>query len=116
MLVKYIGGSTHKTVTFKRKERYFFTKDNDYTLDLRMEIVNHIIKEEPSGHFEIIEKDSGSDSEKETDIPKDEGNESSVEDEVTQGSEENKEKDKEENKEENKKDGKKKSLFGGGKS
>lgn len=57
MLIKYVGGSTHKTIALNRTERFYFTKDNNYTLDLSPKVVNHIIRTEPAGYFELIERE-----------------------------------------------------------
>lgn len=58
MLIRYVGGSTHKTVALNRTERFYFRKDNDYTLDLSPKVVNHIIRTEPAGYFELIEREN----------------------------------------------------------
>jgi len=57
ILLKYVGGSRHKTVTVRRKERYFFTRENGYILDLEEEIVNYIFDTQPGGQFNVVKRE-----------------------------------------------------------
>ena len=54
MKIKYVGGRNQGEICFARKD-YFFTKDNDWTLDIKeKKVIDYIFNLPNRAHFEIV--------------------------------------------------------------
>jgi hypothetical protein len=54
MLIRYTGGRSHYRVSYNRQP-YFFTLENNRTLDIQeKEVINYIFKLPNRGEFEVV--------------------------------------------------------------